>query len=158
MIEPDQPSSPVCYAREADDAYAGYANREELISFCNLLLEAERAGAQVCARTAAEVGDSELRELLLSIGKDEGQYCAMLLKWLTHLGGEPSPRVGGFYEKCIAIADVAQRVAFLNRGQIWVVKRIREMLPKIRDDAMYADFSGMLDKHEENIVRAQPAR
>jgi hypothetical protein len=35
-----------------------------------------------------------------------------------------------------------------------VVKKLREMLPKVRDDAMHADFQAMLESHEENIRRA----
>ena len=39
-----EPSSPACLAHEADDAYMGYATKDELASFLNELLEAERAG------------------------------------------------------------------------------------------------------------------
>jgi hypothetical protein len=70
-------ASPVCYARETSDLYAGYATREELLAFLNELLEAERA----------------------------------------------------------------------------IVRKLREILPRIRDDAMHADFSGMLKSHDENIAR-----
>ena len=78
----------------------------------------------------------------------------MLLKWIGHLDGEPSSRVGAFYEKCLAFTDLQERIAFINRGQGWVVKKLREMLPKVRDDRMYADFKAMLESHEENIRRA----
>ena len=64
----------------------------------------------------------------------------MLLEWIEQLEGGVSPRVGAFYEKCLAIADLSQRAAFINRGQGWVVRRLREMLPRTRDDAMHADF------------------
>jgi nitronate monooxygenase len=70
------------------------------------------------------------------------------------LSGEVSPRTGDFYEKCLAIPDVSERVAFINRGQGWVVRKLREMVPKIRDDAMHADLSAMLKTHEINIARA----
>ena len=147
----------MCYARDSDDVYAGYASREELIAFCNLLLEAERAGARITARTAVEVQDAHLRELLRAIQRDEAACCAMLLKWIRQLSGEVSPRTGGFYEKCLAIADPAERIAFIYRGQGWVARKLREMLPKIRDDAMHADLSVMLKTHEENFERANQA-
>jgi len=147
-------ASPVCYARESDDVYAGYASREELIAFCNLLLEAERAGARITARTALETPDESLREVLRAIHRDEAACCAMLLKWIGHLSGEVSPRTGDFYEKCLAIPDLSERLAFINRGQGWVVRKLREKLPKIRDDAMHADLSAMLKTHEINIARA----
>jgi len=148
-------ASPVCYARDAGDVYLGYASREELIDFCNLLLEAERAGARITARTAVEASDHATRELMRAIQRDETACCAMLLKWIGHLGGTPSDRVGDFYGKCLAIADLRERIAFINRGQGWVVRRVREMLPKIRDDAMHADFEAMLGTHEVNIARAE---
>ncbi|HEY5339097.1 MAG TPA: nitronate monooxygenase [Rhizomicrobium sp.] len=147
-------SSPVCYANESSNQYAGYATREELIAFCNELLEAERAGARITARSATEARDAETRDLLRDIQKDEARWCAMLLKWIAQLDGAASPRVGAFYEKCLAIQDLKERIAFINRGQGWVVKKLREMLPKVRDDALHADFTAMLVSHEENIRRA----
>lgn len=151
---PDESSSPVCYAREADDRYAGYASREELVAFLNELLEAERAGARITAYSATEAKDAGLRKLLRDIQKDETSWCAMLSKWLAHLGAEASAKTGAFYEKCIAIPGLKERVAFINRGQGWVAKKLKEMLPKVRDDALHADFSAMLKSHEENIARA----
>ena len=147
-------ASPVCYASESSDTYAGYATREELIRFCNELLEAERAGARITARTSVEARDPATRDLLRSIQKDEAHWCAMLLKWIAHLDGAASAKVGAFYEKCLAIPDVQARIAFINRGQGWVVKKLREMLPRVRDDAMHADFKAMLESHEENIRKA----
>jgi nitronate monooxygenase len=147
-------SSPVCYASESSDLYAGYATREELIAFCNELLEAERAGARITARSATEANDAITRDLLRDIQRDEARWCAMLLKWIAHLNGAPSDRVGAFYEKCLAIGDLKERIAFINRGQGWVVKKLREMLPKVRENGMHADFTAMLVSHEENIRRA----
>lgn len=152
---PREAASPVCYARDANDAYLGYATREELIAFCNLLLEAERAGARITARTAVEATDASTRELMRAIHKDEAACCAMLLKWIRGLDGVASERTGDFYEKCLAIPDLRERIAFINRGQGWVVRRLREMLPKVRDDAMHADLEAMLATHDANIARAE---
>lgn len=149
-----QPASPVCFAREADDSYMGYASRDELLAFLNELLEAERAGARVTARTSADASDAATKALMRDIYRDEARWCAMLLKWIAHLEGEASLNVGAFYGKCMAIADLRERLAFLNRGQGWVAKKLHEMLPKTRDDAMHADFTAMLKSHEENIARA----
>jgi len=147
-------ASPVCYAREGDDAYMGYATREELLAFLNELLEAERAGARVTARMTVEAGNGDARTVMRDVQRDEARWCAMLLKWINRLEGEASPRTGAFYEKCMAIADYSERLAFLNRGQGWVVRKLREMTPKVRDDAMHADFTEMLKSHETNIARA----
>ena len=154
---PDTAASPVCYAKTADDTYMGYANREEILAFLNELLEAERAGARVTAKTASQIHDPKMKSLMQDIYRDEARWCAMLLKWIVQLQGEASPRVGAFYEKCMAIAGLPERIAFLNRGQGWVARKLREMLPKIRDDALHADFSKMLKSHEDNIARANDA-
>jgi hypothetical protein len=132
----------------------GYAGRDELLAFLNELLEAERAGARVTARTAADATDAATKTLMRDIQRDEARWCAMLLKWIGQLQGEASPNVGAFYGKCMAIGDLSERMAFLNRGQGWVAKKLRTMLPRTRDDAMHADFSAMLKSHEENIARA----
>lgn len=151
-------ASPVCYARESDDVYAGFASRDELIKFCNLLLEAERAGARITARMSVEAGAAPARDLLRSIQRDESACCSVLLKWISQLGGEASDRTGDFYGKCLAIAGFDERLTFLNRGQGWVVRKIREMLPKIRDDALYADLKAMLETHKANIARMEATR
>ena len=156
QAEPDgeeKCASPVCYARHADEAYSGYATRNELLDLLNELLEAERAGARITARTACETADPRMKMLMGDIQHDEARWCAMLLQWIGHLKGEPSLRAGAFYEKCLAIPDLGERVAFINRGQGWVVRKLQEALPKVRDDAMHADFTAMLKCHEENIVR-----
>lgn len=59
--------------------------------------------------------------------------------------------MGAFYGKAMAIADLQSRLAFLNRGQGWVVRRLREMLPKIRDDELYRNLDAMLTSHQRNI-------
>ena len=59
--KPDnEPSSPACLAHEADDAYMGYATREELAAFLNELLEAERAGTGVARGQTAQRRHPEL--------------------------------------------------------------------------------------------------
>jgi hypothetical protein len=152
-----EPSSPVCYLGDADDVYAGYAPRAEIVGFLNELLEAERAGSRVTLDSAREAGAGAVADLLTAIQKDEARWCAMLLGHVTALGAEPTPTMGAFYGKCMAIADMNERLAFLNRGQGWVVKRIKPMLARIRDDKLHADLTAMLDSHIENIAKANKA-
>src|SRR5207237_908286 len=54
-------SSPACSMHEADDQYMGYASKDELITFLNELLEAERAGARVTLESARAAEWSDLR-------------------------------------------------------------------------------------------------
>jgi hypothetical protein len=92
--------------------------------------------------------------LLTAIQQDEVRWCGMLLRHLKAIGGTPSTKTGAFYGKAMAIADLAERIAFLNRGQSWVVRKLRETLPRVRDDHRHADLSQMLQSHESNIALA----
>jgi Domain of unknown function (DUF6306) len=125
--------------------------RRKLVAFLNELLEAERAGARVTLHSAREVGDGLLAELLQAIQRDEARWCGMLTRHLTAFGATPSAKVGAFYDKAMAITDLNERVAFLNRGQGWVVRKLCEILPRVRDDRLHADFAEMLQSHEANI-------
>jgi Domain of unknown function (DUF6306) len=78
----------------------------------------------------------------------------MLLGHIRRLGAEPTATTGAFYGKAMAIAAMSDRIAFLNRGQGWVVKKLRGMLPKVRDDKLHADLKVMLEAHVANIALA----
>jgi nitronate monooxygenase len=91
------------------------------------------------------------------VHRDEARWCAMLLKQLKVLGVPASTKIGAFQDKALAIKDLPERIAFLNRGQGWVVKKLREMLPKVRDDSLHRDLSEMLESHEVNIARTNEA-
>jgi Domain of unknown function (DUF6306) len=130
------------------------ASRAEIAAFLNELLEAERAGTTVALRSAEQAGDGPYRDLLRDVHHDEARWCAMLLKQLHALNEPASTKVGAFRDKALAIEALPDRIAFLNRGQGWVVRKLREMLPKVRDDALQRDLSEMLTSHEVNIARA----
>ena len=152
--ETTEGASPACSMREADDAYMGYMAQDEVIAFLDQLLEAERAGARVTLESARAAGGGPLARLMSDIQRDESRWCAMLARHLKTLGATPSPKVGGFYEKAIAITDLGERTAFLNRGQGWVVRKLREALPQIRNDRLHAELTEMLRSHEANIAVA----
>src|SRR5712691_2285698 len=94
-------SSPACAMHEADDAYMGYASKDELIAFLNGLLEAERAGARVTLQSARTSGGDPLAELMRTIHRDEPRWCAMLLGHFKALGETPSRKAGAFYSKAM---------------------------------------------------------
>ena len=151
---PVEVSSPTCQSRAAPDAYMGYLDRDVLIEELNVLLEAERAGARVGARLVRDTDDPELKALARVIRADEARWCRMLVEALTGLGATPSQTVGAFYGKAMAIGDVEARIAFVNRGQGWVVRKLTDMLPKVRDDALHTNLRAMLASHELNIEAA----
>ena len=64
-----------------------------------------------------------------------------------------SSATGAFWGKAMAIADVDQRLSFLNRGQAWVVRRLEALIPRVEDAQVRADLSIMLEAHRGNIER-----
>ena len=128
--------------------------KHELVATLNELLEAERAGARVTLETARQSHHPAIVELMQYIQHDEARWCAMLLRQIRELGGTASPRMGTFYEKAMAIDDIAERITFLNRGQGWVVRKLRELIPKVEDASLSADLHHMLSSHVANISLA----
>ncbi len=80
---------------------------------------------RVAHESALTARGGALGELMLAIEKDDARWCAMLAGHLRMLGQPPSSKLGAFYEKAMAISDLGERIAFLNRGQGWVVRRAR---------------------------------
>lgn len=133
---------------------AADAAKDELVASLNELLEAERAGARVTLETARQSRHPTIVELMQHIQHDEARWCAMLLRQIRELGGTASPRMGAFYEKAMAIDDIAERITFLNRGQGWVVRKLRELIPKVQDASLSVDLHHMLSSHVANITLA----
>lgn len=148
-------ASPVCYAAEASDAYMGYADRDEILTALNELLEAERAGARVALDSSKAKDPEGYTELMQHVRKDEAHWCAMLTRQIQLLGGTPSRKTGAFRGKAMAIQGPVERLEFLNRGQLWVVRKLEKLMPRIRDDALHADLKGMAEKHRANIDLAE---
>jgi hypothetical protein len=147
-------SSPACSMREADDAYMGYASKDELASFLNELLEAARARARVTLRSALATANAPIAQLMRAIHRNESRWCAMLLCHIKALGAAPSPKVGAFYGKAMAIEEIGERIAFLDHSQGRVTHKLHEMLPRIRDDKLHVDLAAMRRSHETNIALA----
>ena len=138
-------SSPACSMHEGGDV--------ELLETLQVLLEAEHAGARVCLESARAAGEDALAPLLRAIHRDEVRWCGMLSSQIRHLGAEPTTTVGAFYSKAMAIADLGERIAFLNRGQGWVVRKLSELLPRVRDESLRVDLQLMLESHQTNVAR-----
>lgn len=152
-----EPYSAPCQMHEADPAYFGYLSTAEVIDLLNMLLEGERAGvrAATALRKAAEA--EGCTPLVRQVGEGEAWCCAMLDRHIARLGGTPSHAVGRFYDKFVAIDGLAERLAFLNRGQEWVIRKLKEDLPKIADAALRADLDEMLSLHVVNVAACEDA-
>ena len=144
-------SSPVCYAHEFESDAADELRRRDVLARLDALLEAERAGARVTRCSAGEMPDTALGGAVERIHHDEVRWCTMLIRAIRALHGTPSTRTGAFYDKAMAIADPHERLAFVNRGQGWVVRKLQELLPLIDEPAIHDDLLAMLHAHQANI-------
>ena len=77
----------------------------------------------------------------------------MLSRHILRLGGEPSGKTGAFHDRIMALEPHPERVDLMNRGQGWVIRRIREILPRSGDDELHKELMDMLDVHERSIRR-----
>lgn len=148
------PSCRIRGAGDGGDAGAGEAGRDEILSALNELLEAERAGARVALASAKAADDADYGRLMRAVRADEARWCAMLSGQIRRLGGAPSRRTGAFREKAMALSDLLDRLAFLNRGQAWVVRRLEALAPRVRDTALRENLRQMIESHRSNIARA----
>jgi nitronate monooxygenase len=108
---------------------------------------------RVAAHALDQAPDAETRALLDLIHRDEVRWCVMLRGAIRQLHGRPSTHTGDFHRKAIAIEDLNERLAFLNRGQGWVAKKLRDLLPEVDDPVLNDDLARMLAAHRENLDR-----
>jgi len=147
---PVELASPVCYAAEFEENSMA-AKNSALVALLNELLEAERAGARVTLESVADAQDAATRELIEAIHRDEVKWCGVLMRAIRHLQGAPGTKTGDFHGRAMAIGELAERLAFLNRGQGWVARKLRELLPQVDDPAIRDDLAEMLSSHESNL-------
>ncbi len=126
--------------------------REEFGALLNTLLEAERAGARLLAAYLDEAPPaSEIHAALHAVQRDEARNCAVLIHLLLEADVAPSAATGDFYRKGLLVDGWSERLAFLNRGQAWVARRLAEALPRISDLAAKYTLQTMHESHLTNI-------
>ena len=117
----------------------------------NRLLEAERAGAKLLAAYCNELpADSPKWYAMRAVQLDEARNCAVLIHLLLEAEVAPTPAVGDFYGRGLAIQGWRERLQFLNRGQAWVAKRIAAALPRVPQGAQLV-LREMYESHLANI-------
>ena len=120
-------------------------------AFLNQLLEAERAGAKLLSAYLDELPlNSPEWTAIRAVQLDEARNCAVLIHLLLEAEATPSPAVGSFYARGLAIRGWGERLDFLNRGQAWVAKRIAAALPSVPESARKA-LRAMHESHLANI-------
>jgi hypothetical protein len=146
-------ASPPCSMHALDPSSLGYMSRIDLLDLLVQLLDGERAGARSFGMTSRRATAAQFRDTLRGIAADEARFCTMLIRHITRLGGTPSPPTGAFYERLIALEGDDQQLDPLNRGQGWVVRKLREALLRIDDGELQRDLKDMLEVHERNHDR-----
>jgi hypothetical protein len=114
------------------------------------LLSAERAGAKVAGDSLQQTSDPVQRQLLEQVRQGEIESCKLLLDCLKHLGLEPNKETGAFYGKAMAIESLDERIPFIDKGQQWVIRKLREYLPGCQDPLLRSELERMLEIHEVN--------
>ena len=146
-------ASPVCSMADVDPAYSGRLPADELLDLLNELLEGERAGARGITETCLPMAPPLQCDALREIAGDEGRFCTVLYRHIARLGGIPGTATGAFVDKLAQRETFIERLQLLNRGQIWVVRKLVAALPRIDDEALHTDLTEMLRVHERNIER-----
>ncbi|MDH2240969.1 DUF6306 domain-containing protein [Pseudomonas sp. GD03909] len=114
------------------------------------LLSAERAGAKVAGDSLQQPCTPEQRQLLEQVRHGEIESCKLLLECLQLRGLEPNKDIGAFYGKAMAIESMDDRLPFVDKGQQWVIRKLREYLPGCEDPELRSRLERMLHIHEEN--------
>ncbi len=144
---PPESSSPVCLARDADNTYMGFASREEVIALLDGFVAMKRARARALLRSALEAADPGLRRDLLRAYHLEAEWLCKLTAALRSQSEKPPRRIDQSYRKAMTIADIAERLCFLDDSQARLFASCRTMLPRIRDDVLYAELKHILSEN-----------
>jgi len=118
----------------------------------NEILEAERAGVETLSRLFPEARTPEMRKLFEQVRDDEAWSCAGLARSIKTLGGVMSEKKGDFAEKVMAEPTLSARLKFLNRGQMWVVKRLDALLGETLPQSVSEFLAEMKTRHLANIA------
>lgn len=124
--------------------------RRELIEALGELLSAERAGVQVAKASLAEAQTDLQRSMLEKVRQGEADSCKRLRECLTLLGVQPGQERGAFYEKCMAIANLDDRLALIDRGQRWVIRKLEALLASVSHPEIRQQLEAVLRTHEIN--------
>lgn len=128
----------------------------ELSALLNQLLEGERAGARLLAAWMAEAAPASLLyRRLRDLHGDEARNCSVLIHYLLDAGAVPSVHTGEFFDKAIVLRDWDERLAYLNRGQDWVARKVAAALPRLGPSSLRNALQEMHDSHFANIARCE---
>ena len=148
-------ASAPCGLDEAQAAWSGFADAAEIRALLTELLAAERAGARGVTEVCLPDCPPAHRQALRALARDEGRCCTMLARQLRRYVGRNDIAAGAFFARLRAEPHHRARLALLDRGQAWVVRRLDAALPRIRDTGLLADLRWMRDLHVDNLAYAR---
>jgi hypothetical protein len=119
----------------------------------NRLLTAKRASVEALSRLVEQAPTSEIRSLFGQLRREEAWACAGLVGCLARLAHRPMRVKGDVAGNVLALPALPDRVRHLNRGQLGVVERIEELLPRDLDADTRAFLAEMRAVHLGNIRR-----
>jgi nitronate monooxygenase len=119
------------------------------------LLEAERAGVACLSVMSREEPPGDLKDLLAAFLRDEGRYCAGLVRIIKARGAVPTERTGPFAEKVLALPPGVERIALLVRGQAWVARKIADLPQGDLSPEEAEFFAEMRERHLVNVEKCR---
>jgi len=120
-------------------------------SLANMLSDAERAGGKALTELLDLAPSPDMRELLRKVAHDEGYWARELGAAVRRCGGTPSTAINDFADKVRAVPDFPGKLALLNRGQRWVVRKIEENVDAVADPSARGLLHAMAAAHVANI-------
>ena len=124
---------------------------QEVISFFNSMLAAERAGVEVLSGLLKEVADKDLKIVLERFLRDEGMNCQIFSTLIRNTGEDPGKTTGDFVQKVKRLDNIHDKLNLLVKGQEWVAGQIRKNRPLLAYGAEAVFMESIKIQHEENV-------
>jgi len=124
---------------------------QEVISFFNSMLAAERAGVEVLSGLLKEVEDKDMKIVLERFLRDEGMNCQIFSTLIRNTGEDPGKTTGDFVQKVKRLDNIHDKLNLLVKGQEWVARQIRKNRPLLAYGAEAVFMESIKIQHEENV-------
>jgi len=124
---------------------------QEVISFFNSMLAAERAGVEVLSGLLKEVEDKDLKVVLERFLRDEGMNCQIFSTLIRNTGEDPGKTTGDFVQKVERMDNIRDKLNLLVKGQEWVAGQIRKNRPLLVYGSEAVFMESIKIQHEENV-------
>jgi len=128
-------------------AWAASMGPAEYVAFLTGLLEAEHDRMRLLSAYLQDLDVGSLEwDAIQSMQIHEIRNCAVLAQLLREEGVRPTPAVGVFYGRGLALRGREERFGFLRHLQGWLGARLAAGLPRVPPRARHV-LQEMLDSH-----------